>query len=97
MNDKQRAMLLDVISEWAGIINDSAAAARMTQLKVDIHETWFAWSGPTTGTMGNNITAYYRIRARTWSSNTLLRPSAATLPFTFIPCIAIQPTTTGGG
>ncbi len=62
MNDKQRAMLLDVISEWAGIINDSAAAARMTQLKADIHETWFAWSGPTTGTMGKNITAYYRIQ-----------------------------------
>ena len=33
MTEKQRAMLLDVISEWAGIINDDAAAARMTQLK----------------------------------------------------------------
>jgi Protein of unknown function (DUF3500) len=62
MNDKQRAMLLDVISEWAGIINDSAAAARMAQLKTDIHETWFAWSGPATGTIGRNITAYYRIQ-----------------------------------
>ncbi len=62
MNDKQRAMLLDVISQWAGIINDSAAAARMAQLNADIHETWFAWSGPTTGTMGKNITAYYRIQ-----------------------------------
>jgi Protein of unknown function (DUF3500) len=62
MNDKQRAMLLDVISEWADIINDGAAAARMAQLKADIHETWFAWSGPTTGTIGKNITAYYRIQ-----------------------------------
>ena len=62
MNDKQRAMLLDVISQWADIINDSAAAARMDQLKADIHETWFAWSGPTTGTIGKNITAYYRIQ-----------------------------------
>jgi hypothetical protein len=62
MNDKQRAMLLDVISEWADIINDSAAAARMAQLKADIHETWFAWSGPTTGAIGKNITAYYRIQ-----------------------------------
>jgi hypothetical protein len=62
MNDKQRAMLLDVISEWADIINDSAAAARMAQLKADIHETWFAWSGPATGTIGKNITAYYRIQ-----------------------------------
>jgi hypothetical protein len=62
MNDKQRAMLLEVISEWAGIINDGAAAARMAQLKTDIHETWFAWSGPATGTIGKNITAYYRIQ-----------------------------------
>ncbi len=62
MTDKQRAMLLDVISEWAGIINDDAAAARMTQLKADINQTWFAWSGPTTGTIGQNIRAYYRIQ-----------------------------------
>jgi hypothetical protein len=62
MNERQRAMLLDVISEWAGIINDSAAAARMAQLRADIHETWFAWSGPTDGTPGKNITAYYRIQ-----------------------------------
>jgi hypothetical protein len=62
MTDRQRAMLLDVISEWAGIINDDAAAARMTQLKADINQTWFAWSGPTTGTVGENIRAYYRIQ-----------------------------------
>ncbi len=62
MNDKQRAMLLDVISQWAGIIHESAAAARMAQLKADINETWFAWSGPTTVTPGRNITAYYRIQ-----------------------------------
>ena len=47
MNDKQRGMLLDVISEWAGIVHDSAAAARMAEIKRGIGETWFAWSGPT--------------------------------------------------
>jgi Protein of unknown function (DUF3500) len=62
MNEKQRAMLLDVVSQWAGIIHESAAAARMAQLKADINETWFAWSGPTTDTPGHNITAYYRIQ-----------------------------------
>src|SRR6202012_5210563 len=40
MNEKQRAMLLDVVSQWAGIIHESAAAARMAQLKADITETW---------------------------------------------------------
>ncbi len=62
MNDRQRAMLLDLISEWAGIIHESAATARMAELKADINETWFAWSGPTTVTQGSNITAYYRIQ-----------------------------------
>src|SRR5579862_6378675 len=62
MNDKQRAMLLDVIAEWAGIIHESEAAARMAQLKADIGETWFAWSGPATAAAGKNIAAYYRIQ-----------------------------------
>lgn len=62
MNEKQRAMLIDVIGEWADIVHESAAAARMAELKADINETWFAWSGPTTVTPGNNIAAYYRIQ-----------------------------------
>jgi hypothetical protein len=62
MNGRQRAMLLDVISEWAGIVHESAAAARMAELKADIDETWFAWSGPATAAPGSNITAYYRIQ-----------------------------------
>lgn len=62
MNDAQRAMLLDVISEWAGIIHESAAAARMAELKAEINETWFAWSGPVTVTPGRNIASYYRIQ-----------------------------------
>jgi len=62
MNEHQRAMLLELISQWAGIIHESAAAARMAELKADINETWFAWSGPITATPGNNITAYYRVQ-----------------------------------
>lgn len=62
MTDQERAMLLDVISEWASIIHESAAAARMAELKADINETWFAWSGPVTAKPGSSITAYYRIQ-----------------------------------
>jgi len=62
MNEKQKAMLLDVISEWANIVHESAAAARMAQLKADLSETWFAWSGPTDVSPGTNIAAYYRIQ-----------------------------------
>lgn len=62
MNAKQQAMLLDLIGEWAGILNERSAAARMAEMKADISETWFAWSGPTTAEAGANITAYYRIQ-----------------------------------
>jgi hypothetical protein len=62
MNEHQRAMLLDVVSEWSGIIHESAAAARMAEIKSELDQTWFAWSGPVTVTPGKNITAYYRIQ-----------------------------------
>lgn len=62
MNDKQKTMLIDIMSEWAGIIHENAAAARMAELKADINDTWFAWAGPTTVQSGKNITAYYRIQ-----------------------------------
>jgi hypothetical protein len=62
MNEHQRAMLLDVISEWANIVHEDAAAARMAELKADLGDTWFAWSGPTSVATGKNIAAYYRIQ-----------------------------------
>jgi Protein of unknown function (DUF3500) len=62
MNERQRAMLVDVISEWAGIIHESAAAARMAEIEAGLNDTWFAWSGPVTAVPGRNITAYYRIQ-----------------------------------
>jgi hypothetical protein len=62
MNERQRAMLLDVISEWTGIVHDSAAAARLAEIKAGIADTWFAWSGPTTAAPGRNGTSYYRIQ-----------------------------------
>jgi len=62
MNDSQRQLLIDLIAEWSDIINESAASARMSELKADLNETWFAWSGPTDFEPGSNITAYYRIQ-----------------------------------
>jgi hypothetical protein len=62
MNDRQKAMLLDLIAEWTTIVHDDAAAARMSEVKSGLNETWFAWSGPTTAVPGHNITAYYRIQ-----------------------------------
>jgi hypothetical protein len=62
MTDKQKAMMLDVMSEWANIVHEDAAKARMAQLKADLDQTYFSWSGPVTLKPGSNITAYYRIQ-----------------------------------
>ena len=62
MNQKQRAMLLAVISEWAGIVNDAYAKPRMTEIQAGLDETCFAWSGPTTHEPGRNGSSYYRIQ-----------------------------------
>ena len=61
MNPTQQAMLVDLIGEWAGIVNDQAAAVRMADIKSNLSATWFAWSGPTT----NGSPAYYRIQGPT--------------------------------
>lgn len=62
MSAKQRKLLLDVISQWTGILSDGAAEAATTQIRQELDQTWFAWSGPTTVASGSNITAYYRIQ-----------------------------------
>jgi len=62
MTATQQAMLLDVIAEWTGILNESSASARMAEIKADLNETWFAWSGPVAAEPGTSITAYYRIQ-----------------------------------
>ena len=61
MNATQQAMLLDLVSEWADIVNEQFAAVRMAEIKANIADTWLAWSGPTT----NGTPAYYRIQGPT--------------------------------
>jgi hypothetical protein len=62
MTAKQKEMLTDLISQWAGIINDAYVEARMKEIKAGIDETYFAWSGPTTHQPGKNGSSYYRIQ-----------------------------------
>jgi hypothetical protein len=57
----QRTKLLDLISEWIGILDDETAAMRMADIKGNLAETYFAWSGPTT----NGSAAYFRIQGPT--------------------------------
>ena len=62
MTAPQRAMLLDLMGEWAGIIQESYVQARLTELKAGLNDTYFAWSGPITHAPGRNGTSYYRIQ-----------------------------------
>ncbi len=61
LNAAQQQKLLDLVHEWVGILNDEAAAAKMAEIKANLPETWFAWSGPTT----NGSTSYFRVQGPT--------------------------------
>ena len=62
LDAKQRAMLVNVVAQWAGIVNDSYAKTRMAEIKADLDDTYFAWSGSTTHAVGKNGSSYYRIQ-----------------------------------
>lgn len=55
-------MLLDVVSEWTGIVTDAYSQPRMAEIKAGLDDTYFAWSGPTAHEPGKNGSAYYRIQ-----------------------------------
>jgi hypothetical protein len=57
----QQTMLLDIIREWAGIMNDAFAEPRMADIRANLPQTYFAWSGPTT----NGSAAYFRVQGPT--------------------------------
>jgi hypothetical protein len=58
---KQREMLLDLASEWTGIMHEAVAKAKMDEMRQHIADTWFAWSGPTE----KGSAAYFRIQGPT--------------------------------
>jgi Protein of unknown function (DUF3500) len=57
----QQSMLLELAREWAGITNDAYAETRMAEIKTNLPQTYFAWSGPTS----NGSAAYFRIQGPT--------------------------------
>jgi len=61
LSSAQQTMLLDIVREWAGIMNDSFAEPRMADIRAKLPQTYFAWSGPTT----NGSLAYFRIQGPT--------------------------------
>ena len=61
MTPAQQTMLLGLVREWAGIMNDAYAEPRMAEIRANLPQTWFAWSGATT----NGSMAYFRIQGPT--------------------------------
>ena len=61
LNASQQTMLLDIVREWAGIMNDAYGDPRMAELKANLPQTYFAWSGSTT----NGSAAYFRVQGPT--------------------------------
>jgi hypothetical protein len=57
----QQTMLMDIVKEWAGIPNDAFAEPRMAEIRANLRDTHFAWSGPTT----SGSAAYFRIQGPT--------------------------------
>lgn len=61
LTDEQREMLLDLASEWTGIQNETVAKVKLDEMRKNLAETWFAWSGTTK----NGSAAYFRIQGPT--------------------------------
>jgi hypothetical protein len=57
----QQTMLADLVREWVGIMNDAFAEPRMAEIRANLPNTHFAWSGPTT----NGSAAYFRVQGPT--------------------------------
>jgi hypothetical protein len=62
MNDRQKTLLLNVISEWAGMVHGVYSGPRMDEVKAGLNDTYFAWSGPATHEPRQNGSSYYRIQ-----------------------------------
>jgi len=60
LTETQRKLLLELVGEWSGIIHDAAAAEKMKEIKANLADTWFAWSGPLEAGK-----AYFRIQGPT--------------------------------
>ncbi|HET9010428.1 MAG TPA: DUF3500 domain-containing protein, partial [Gemmatimonadaceae bacterium] len=57
----QQTMLVELAREWTGIVTDAFAEPRMAEIRKNLPDTYFAWSGPTTP----GSVAYFRIQGPT--------------------------------
>jgi hypothetical protein len=61
LSPQQQTMLIEIVRQWAGMVTDAFADPRMAELRGNLPQTYFAWSGPTT----DGGAAYFRIQGPT--------------------------------
>jgi hypothetical protein len=61
LNADQQSLLLDLVEEYVGLVNEEDAAARMAEIRGSLPDTYLAWYGPT---MPGGV-AYFRIQGPT--------------------------------
>jgi hypothetical protein len=61
LSPAQQMTLMEIVREWAGIANDAYATPRMDEIRANLPQTYFAWSGPTTP----GSPSYFRIQGPT--------------------------------
>jgi hypothetical protein len=57
----QQELLLQLVNEWVGISSEATAKAKLAEIRANLADTYFAWSGPTTP----GSAAYFRIQGPT--------------------------------
>jgi len=61
LSASQQTTLMEIVREWAGIAHDGFATPRLEEIRGNLPQTYFAWSGPTTP----GSAAYFRIQGPT--------------------------------
>ena len=56
-----RERLMDVVALWVGLLPEASAQARLSEIRADLDDTYFAWNG----SAGGNGPIYYRIQGPT--------------------------------
>lgn len=59
LDEQRRALLLDLVGEYVGNLDDGHAKVRMEEVRAHLDETWFAWIGET----GPDSVFYYRVHS----------------------------------
>lgn len=62
LNEEQQALLLKLVGNWVGILDDDAAEAKLADIQARLDDTYFAWSGDTAA----GSASYFRVTGPTF-------------------------------